>query len=107
VRYVGGVRARTFSGSHCREGLIVEQVLHHLEVSRKTLESRMKRAIGRTPHAVICRAQVERAKHLLQDPQIQLNQIARVCGFERRARFFEVFKRVTGITPGEYRRQRR
>lgn len=90
----------------CREGIEVEDVLDELAVSRSTLERRMKAAIGLTPRAAIGRAQIEQVKKFLIRSDLTMEQIARTCGFRQQARLNEKFRRLTGLTPGQYRRQR-
>lgn len=99
--------ALAFVRDYCTEGIDVEDVVRHVGVSRSTLENRLKSALGRSPHTVICEAQVEVMKRMLADPQMPIKEIAMRCGFDRQPRFFEVFKRVTGMTPSAYRQQLR
>lgn len=100
-------RALAFIRDHCGEGINVEDVLEAAEVSRRTLENRMKQAIGQTPQTAIFNAQIARAKKLLVNSDATMGEISRACGFKRQARLSEVFKRQTGLTPGEYRHKRR
>jgi len=94
-----------FIREHVGESFGVEQVAAQLPVSRRYLENRFRRHLGCTPHQYICQVRVERAKQLLADPErIKLKQIATVCGFNDPLRLRLVFQRVTGTTPGEYRR---
>jgi LacI family transcriptional regulator len=90
---------------HCGEGLTVDRVMDRLEVSRRHLEKRMKRAVGITPQIAIFRAQIERAKSMLAESHTPIEAISRACGFRQPARLNQVFKRLTGMTPGDYRRQ--
>ena len=87
------------------EGITVEDVLAEVGASRRSLERRMKQAIGKTPQAAIAQAQVERAEEMLVNSDLRMYEIADACGFSRLARFFNVFKRQTGLTPGQYRRR--
>lgn len=91
---------------HCDQAITVEDVLAVSGVSQTTLEVRMKRAIGKTPHAAIQGARIDRSKRMLIESNATIGQIARSCGFARQERFNVVFKRTTGMTPGQFRRQR-
>lgn len=92
---------------HCGEPLTVEDVLMAVGGSRRSLEMRMKRATGQTPQAAIFAAQIERGKRLLASSDHTMGEISRACGFGRQEQFSRVFKRLTGLTPGQYRQQRR
>ena len=91
---------------HCHEGIRVEDVVQAVAVSRRTLEAHLKRAVGYTPQTAIYRAQINRARKMLVQTDATMYQIAMECGFDRESRFFLVFKRETGMPPGQYRRHR-
>ena len=99
------VTAMGYIRDHCTAGITVDDVLEQLDVSRKTLETRMKRATGLTPQNAIYRGQLDRAKQMLLGSQASLGRVAEACGFARQDQFCTVFKRLTGMTPGQYRQQ--
>ena len=99
-------RTLAYIREHFAEGIVVDDVLAELDVSRRSLERRMKQAIGQTPQVAIDRARINWAEHMLVNSDATMYQIAKACGFTRLARFFDAFKRHTGLTPGQYRRQR-
>ena len=86
-------------------GITVNEVLAVCGVSRSTLERQFRKLLGRTPQQEIRHTQVKRAQDLLATTELSTDQIASLCGFEHAEYFHVVFKRVTGRTPGDYRRQ--
>jgi len=88
-------------------GITVEDVVGRVPLSRRVLESRFERVLGRSPHAEILRVRLERAKQLLTQPGWTLDAIAHRTGFRHGEYLSAVFKRETGLTPGAYRRQHR
>ncbi len=98
-------RAMKHIREHCVEPIGVDDVPDAIGVSRRTLERRFKQALGLTPLAAIARARVERAKRMLTESEETAGRIAGLCGFDRQERFFRVFKRLTGLTPGQFRRR--
>lgn len=98
--------ALRYTRDHIGDGINVEDVLFEVGVSRATLVKRMKQAVGQVPSQAISRARVELAKQLLLTTDLKMEEIARRCGFSRHPRLHEVFKRITGVTPGQYRQQR-
>ncbi|MBI1336554.1 MAG: helix-turn-helix domain-containing protein [Phycisphaera sp.] len=90
----------------CGQTLTVDGLLDVLGVSRRSLETRMKKAIGQTPQSAIFRAQVEKSKPMLLNTPATMAQISEACGFHRQERFSLVFKRLTGLTPGRFRQER-
>ncbi len=96
-----------FVREHVGERFGVEMLARLVPVSRRRLEQRFKRALGRTPHEFICRTRVEQARQMLTDPaRPRLYQIAAACGFRDTMRFRIVFQRLTGTTPAAYRAAR-
>ena len=100
------VEALRYIRDHCGRGISIDMMLDELRASRRSLEVRMRRAIGQTPQVAIFNAQIEQAKKLLVATDKSIGQIARDCGFRHQARLNNLFKRYTGTTPGQFRRQR-
>ena len=66
-----------------------------------------RRVFGCTPLDYLCRLRVEQVKDLLAAPQrVKLEAIAARCGFASEERMRLVFRRLTGTTPLDYRRDR-
>ncbi|MGI8966563.1 MAG: helix-turn-helix transcriptional regulator [Limisphaerales bacterium] len=82
----------------------VEEVLAKVKISRRVLESQFRKLLGRSPHQEILRMQLQRIKQLLAETDLTLAAIAEKTGFIHEEYMSVVFKRITGQTPGEYRR---
>jgi LacI family transcriptional regulator len=90
---------------HVGDRFGIQQVMHHVPVSRRQLELRFRRALGCTPYDYLCRVRVERAKQLLAaGKRTKMQNIAAACGFSTMERLRLVFQRLTGQTPQQYRR---
>jgi LacI family transcriptional regulator len=100
-------KAVRFIRENACEGITVEHVLQAVPLSRRVLESRFRRLLGRTPHREILRCRIERAKELLRGTDLPLKTIAARVGIPHLEYLSVTFKRTTGQTPGEYRRQYR
>lgn len=100
------VSALRFIRENCTAGIFVDNVCDHVGISRRSLEMRLKRAIGQSPQVAIYQAQIERAKPMLQHSSETMGEISRTCGFERQEQFSRLFKRYTGLTPSQYRQRR-
>jgi LacI family transcriptional regulator len=91
--------------SHAGEPLCVETLCRHLAISHRLLDLRFRRCMGFPPREFLCRTRVERAKRLLAaGDSAKLQQVAKACGFSGARHLRAAFKRVTGLTPAEYRR---
>jgi LacI family transcriptional regulator len=96
-----------FIREHAAEPVGVSDVLREVNVSRRTLEMRFLRALGRSPHAEIRRVQMERAKELLTRTDLKLSQVARRAGFRRAQYMHVLFRRYLKMTPAQYRKRQR
>jgi AraC family transcriptional regulator len=96
---------------------VVEYVEEHLDGS-PTLEQlaavarlssyhfarQFKAATGLPPHQYVIARRVERARHLLQTgADVCLAEVAAQAGFSDQSQFSRHFKRIIGVTPGEFR----
>ncbi|MBI1373018.1 MAG: helix-turn-helix domain-containing protein [Phycisphaera sp.] len=97
-------RAVRFIRERACDGVSVEDVLDHLCVSRSVLERKMRDNLGRSPRAEIRNVQVKRVKDLLTTTDLPLSRIAELAGYKHDEYMSVVFKRETGVTPGDYRR---
>ena len=92
---------------HVGDHLQVEDVLREVPLSRRSLEHRFLKALGRTPAAEIRRAQVEAAKQLLAETNDPMARVASAAGFSSAKQFTATFHHETGMTPTAYRREKR
>jgi LacI family transcriptional regulator len=92
-----------FIRAHACEGVKVQDVLRAVPLSRRALESRFEKLLGRTPHEEITRVQIERVKELLAETDLSLTAIAHRAGYKHVEYMSVVFKRETGLPPSLYR----
>ncbi len=94
-----------FIRNHACDGINVGDVLKHIHLSRRSLESQFLHETGKTPHDMIASVRMDRAQRLLQQSELSLDEIAQHAGFEHTEYMSVVFKKRFGISPGRYRRQ--
>jgi LacI family transcriptional regulator len=92
-----------FIRSHATEGINVDDILRVVPLSRRILEARFHKILGRTPHEEIMRTRLERVKELLTETDLSLAAIAHRTGYKHVEYMSVVFKREIGLPPGEYR----
>lgn len=90
---------------HACDQLTVEEVLPHAAVSRSQLEKKFRQYLGRSPQAEIRRVQVLRVRQLLAETDLPLKKIAELAGFDYVEYMCVLFRRLTGETPGAYRKR--
>lgn len=64
-----------------------------------------KMTFGETPCHYVHRLRIQRAQTLMQRRELPLAEIALACGFCDQPHFTRLFRRVTGISPSEWRRR--
>ncbi len=98
-------KAILYIRQHVSDQVTVDDVLRVTPVSRRSLEQRFRRILGRSPMAEIMASRIERARQLLAATDLKLPAVAAAAGFRNAQRLCRAFKRATGLRPGEYRRQ--
>ncbi len=92
---------------HACEGISVADVLKVAPLSRRVLETRFQKLLGRSPHAQILGVKLERVKRLLGETDLSLSAIADRTGFAHVEYLSVAFKRNVGVTASEYRAGKR
>ena len=91
--------------SHLMENPTAEKIADSCNMSVSQLHKVFLEQMGTTPHAYIMNLKIDTAKILLKDPLLSVTDIAYQLNFSSGNHFSAVFKRYTGDTPTEYRRQ--
>jgi AraC family transcriptional regulator len=86
----------------------LEQLAAVARLSPYYFARQFKRATGLPPHQYVIQRRVERAKQLLQgDDDFSLAEVAAHAGFSDQSQFSHHFKRLVGVTPGQFRTRAR
>ncbi len=66
-----------------------------------------KISMGQPPHRYVMGKRVTRAREMLRNHELPISEVAYALGFASQSHFTTQFGRVTGITPGRFRRSLR
>ncbi|WP_419195051.1 substrate-binding domain-containing protein [Novipirellula herctigrandis] len=83
--------------------LTVRQVADSVPMTRRSLERKFKKWIGRTPLEEIRRLRIARVKELLATTDLAISRVAEATGFGTPEYMTTVFKQEMGLTPLRYR----
>jgi transcriptional regulator GlxA family with amidase domain len=83
----------------------IEQTVKRSGIPERTFKRRFKHATGLAPIEYVQRLRVEDAKRRLERTAAPIDEIGWNVGYEDPAFFRRLFKRMTGITAGVYRRK--
>ncbi|MFD0677715.1 MULTISPECIES: helix-turn-helix domain-containing protein [unclassified Paenibacillus] len=88
---------------HYTQDLGLEQIADEMGVSVKYVSRVFKDKTGEYLTDYINQVRIEKAKELLVQTDLRVNDIAERIGIHSRTTFLRVFKKVEGISPNEYR----
>ncbi|MBO6754001.1 MAG: helix-turn-helix transcriptional regulator, partial [Spongiibacter sp.] len=83
----------------------VVTMAEHLSMSVRTLRRRLK-DLGTTYQQFKDELRKEHALRWLNQPELKINAVSALLGFDEPSAFHRSFKKWTGMTPGEYRASR-
>src|SRR5262249_48343337 len=81
----------------------LELLAHKLSMSPRNFSRRFKSATGRLPGSYLQAMRVAIAKEMLEGGARSVQLVSTAVGYDDAAFFRGLFKRSTGMTPGEYR----
>lgn len=98
--------SRAFAAIHARveHGWTVEELAREASMSRSAFAARFRESVGLSPLDYVTRWRMFRAGAMLRQGNRSTAEIAVNVGYENESAFAKAFKRVTGVTPGVYRR---
>jgi AraC-like DNA-binding protein len=91
--------------SHISDNVGVEELAEVASVSKPYFIKLFKQEFGASPVQYINNKKVERAQLLLFTSDKAVKEVAYTLGFSDQNYFIRLFRKVTGITPQEYRRK--
>jgi transcriptional regulator GlxA family with amidase domain len=97
-------KAEGWLAQHSRMPHAVAAAVKHCGIPQRSLKRRFTTATGSTLITYVQNLRIEEAKRLLEGDGAAADDIAPLVGYENPAFFRRLFKRVTGLTPGAYRR---
>jgi transcriptional regulator GlxA family with amidase domain len=83
----------------------IAEIVERSGLAERTFKRRFTTATGHSPIGYVQRIRVEEAKRRLERTNEPIDQISYAVGYEDPASFRRLFKRITGVSPGTYRRK--
>lgn len=96
-------QAQTFIEENVTEKISVEDLAAKVAIGRRNFERRFKKATNNTPVEYIQRVKIEAAKKWLETGRKNVNEVMYDVGYSDVKAFRSVFKKVTGLSPMEYK----
>ena len=92
-------------GAALNSELSLTKLAENLKISRSYLSDLFKKETGVTVTEYINKKRVKRATHLLSTTKLQVQTVAQHCGMSDVNYFSKLFKKYTGKSPNEYRKE--
>ncbi|QTF91911.1 AraC family transcriptional regulator [Halomonas sp. BM-2019] len=103
--YDFGQEVRRYIDERYAEALDLQNMAERFKVSHFHLAHRFKTAVGCSPIHYLIRRRVGEAQSLLITTDLSVAEIAERVGYRHASYFTTAFKKVVGVTPGDYRRR--
>ncbi len=97
------IQMMSYINSHYDQGLSLNQLAKEMNLNANYLSQVFKKETGKTFLKYITELRIEKAKELLDSGDRSVSQIASSLGFNDYFYFLKTFKRVTGLTPKQYK----
>lgn len=97
------LKAQKYIEQNYLEKSTVDDIARKFHLTRRTFERRFKKATRNTVAEYIQRVKIEAAKKQLEIGRKSVNEIMYDVGYSDIQAFREVFKRITGMTPVDYK----
>lgn len=89
------------------EKLTLEDAAEHVSLSKSYFCRVLKDELGYTFTEYVNHLRVERAKLYLRDSTMSIADIAYAVGFDDQSYFTRIFKKLTNVSPGQYRKSKK
>jgi transcriptional regulator GlxA family with amidase domain len=96
-------RAQEYIEKNFQEKITVEEIASMLALGRRNLERRFKKATANSIMEYIQRVKIEAAKLSLESSRENVNEVMYKVGYADRKAFRTTFKKITGLSPVQYR----
>jgi len=96
-------RAESYIDEHFARDLTIDVLADRVSMTPRTFLRRFKSATGRKPGEYMQSLRITIAREMLENDTRSVEAVSRAVGYDDSAFFRMLFKRHTGMTPGEYR----
>jgi transcriptional regulator GlxA family with amidase domain len=97
------ITTQEFIEDNYQEKITVDELANMVAVGRRSFERRFKKATNNTVVEYIQRVKIEAARRKFESSLKNINQVMFDVGYTDTKAFRTVFKKITGLTPIEYR----
>ena len=97
------IKVQNFIEANIHSKIPVGELADMLLLGRRNLERRFKKATGNTVMEYVQRVKIEAVKKSLESSRLNVNEVMNRVGYTDAKAFRIIFKKVTGLSPLQYR----
>lgn len=97
------INVQNFIEKNFPNKITIEDMADRVKLSRRTFERRFKKATNNSPIEYLQRVRIESAKRSFEVSRKNISEVMFDVGYTDTKAFRDVFKKITGLTPIEYR----
>lgn len=101
------LKAQFLMEGNYQENISIQQICKQVSVGERNFNRRFKKAVGMLPLEYLQRVRIEAAKYTIEHTDVSISEVASQVGYQDKASFRRIFKRMTDMTPSDYRRKYR
>ncbi len=100
-----GNKAYQYINKHFKEKVTLGEVAKYAGLTPAALCRRFKQISGKSLFDYLAEVRIEFSYKLLAESSLPISMVAQEAGFQNVSHFNRVFKKLSGVTPKEYKRQ--
>lgn len=97
--------AQEYIEKNITDRILVDDLAGSVAVGRRSFERRFKQATNNTVQEYVHRVKIEAAKRQFENSRKNINEVMFDVGYTDTKAFRNMFKKITGLTPIEYRKK--
>jgi AraC family transcriptional regulator len=98
-------RVRAYVEAHLAHDVGLTELAGLVQLSPHYFSMQFKRALGVSPHRYVLRERIRKAQRLLAAGRMPISEVAQNLGFSDQSHLSLAFRKMTGTTPGRYKRR--
>lgn len=99
------VSIKEYIDSHFKDPITLDILAQEAHQNKYYIAHTFKEAFGISPIKYLMERRVEESKYLLEETDLTIGQIASSISFSSASHYSQAFRRSTGLSPNEYRKQ--
>ena len=97
---------KRYINAHFKENITLDDLAKHRHISKYYLIHSFKKEYGISPINYLQHCRIKEGQKLLEETQLPTSQISNILGFSSPSQFSQCFKRLTGLSPSDFRKKR-